>query len=140
MVLVVGVMFVSPTIGYSAPWDRFPGGSRGPAGAYGGYSGHYNPQPYYPPSRHERSHDNGNDALLVAGAVLGGIALVALIGNAISQQAAQKEVVYTQPAYAQPSGYSTGYSNTSGRWVTVSGQWVNGQWVPAHTVWVPSNP
>lgn len=136
MVLLVGFMFVSPTIGYSAPWDRYPAPSRFPAA----YSGHYNPQPYYP-TRHERSRDNGNDALLVAGVVLGGIALGALIGNAMSQQAATREVVYSQPAYAQPSGYSTGYSrNTSGQWVTVAGQWVNGQWVPAHTVWVPSNP
>jgi hypothetical protein len=135
MVLVVGIMFVSPTIGYSGPWDRYPGSSRGSAA----YGGHYDRQPYYPPApvRHERSRDNGNDALLVAGVALGGIALGALLGSVISQQNTTREVVYSQPAYAQPSGYSTRYSNTSGQWVTVAGQWVNGQWVPSHTVWVP---
>ncbi len=137
MALVVGVMFVSPVIGYSAPWDRFPGTSRAPV--YGGYTGHYAPQPYYP-DRHSRSRDSGNDALLVAGVALGGIALGALLGTVISQnqQNTAREVVYSQPAYAQPSGYSTGYSSTSGQWVSVAGQWVNGQWVPAHTVWVPN--
>ena len=46
MVLVVGIMFVSPTIGYSDPWNRYPGSSRGPAA----YGGHYDRQPYYPPA------------------------------------------------------------------------------------------
>jgi hypothetical protein len=140
MVLVVGIMFVSPTIGFSGPWDRYPGPPRGPAA----YGGHYNQQPYYPPApvRHERSRDNGNDALLVAGVALGGIALGALLGSVMSQPRTTREVVYSEPAYAQTSGYSmaSAYGNPPGQWVTVAGQWVNGKWVPEHTVWVPVNP
>lgn len=133
MVLVVGFMFVSPTIGYSGPWDRYPS-QRGPA-AYG--YGHYGQQPYYPAyDRHERSRNN-NDALLVAGVALGGIALGALLGTVMSQQNTTREVVYSNPTYTQPSGYSTAYNSSSGQWVTVAGQWVNGKWVPSHTVWVP---
>jgi hypothetical protein len=142
MVLVVGIMFVSPTIGYSGPWDRYPS-QRGSA-AYGGYRGNYDRQPYYPPApvRHERSRNNNNDALLVAGVAIGGIALGALLGSVISQQNTTRQVVYSEPVYTQPSGYSTtsGYGNPPGQWVTVAGQWVNGQWVPSHTVWVPVNP
>jgi len=141
LVFVVGIMLISPTMGYSDPWSRFPSPSRGPA-VYGGFS-HYDRQPYYPPvpARHVRSRHN-NDALLVAGVALGGIALGTLLGTVISQPRTSREVVYTEPAYAQPSGYNTtsSYGNPPGQWVTVAGQWVNGKWVPAHNVWVPVNP
>ena len=52
MVLMVGIMFVNPTLGYSDPWGRGPGQARGPAA----YSGHYDRQPYLPPQpvRYER--------------------------------------------------------------------------------------
>jgi hypothetical protein len=140
MVLIVGIMFVNPTLGYSDPWGRGPGQARGPAV----YSGHYDRQPYRPapqPVRYERSRSN-NDGLLIAGIALGGIALGAILGNAMSQPRVTKEVVYTEPVYTQPSGYRTAYNNEAppGQWVTVAGQWVNGQWVPAHNVWVPVNP
>ena len=46
MVLMVGIMFVNPTLGYSDPWGRGPGQVRGPAA----YSGHYDRQPYPPPN------------------------------------------------------------------------------------------
>jgi len=141
LVFVVGFMLISPTMGYSDPWSRFPGPSRSPV-VYGGFS-HHDRQPYYPPApvRHERSRHN-NDALLVAGVALGGIALGALLGTVINQPRTTREVVYTEPTYTQPSGYSTtsGYGNPPGQWVTVAGQWVNGKWVPAHNVWVPVNP
>jgi hypothetical protein len=134
MVLVVGIMFVSPTIGYSDPWSRrYPGSSRAAA-----YVGHYERQPYYPPApvRYERSRNN-NDALLVAGVALGGIALGALLGSVVSQQNTTRQVVYNDPV-----GYRTAYDNDTppGQWVTVAGQWVSGKWVPAHNVWVPVNP
>jgi hypothetical protein len=133
MVLVVGIMFVSPTIGYSDPWNRYPGSSRAAA-----YVVHYDRQPYYPPApvRHERSRNN-NDALLVAGVALGGIALGALLGSVISQQNTTRQVVYNDPV-----GYRTAYDNDTppGQWVTVAGQWVSGKWVSAHNVWVPVNP
>jgi hypothetical protein len=139
MVLMVGIMFVNPTLGYSDPWGRGPGQSRGPAA----YSGHYNRQPYPPahPVRYERSRSN-NDGLLIAGIALGGIALGAVLGSVMSQPRVTREVVYNEPAYTQPSGYRTAYNNDTppGQWVTVAGQWVNGQWVPAHNVWVPVNP
>lgn len=141
LVFVVGFMLVSPTVGLADPWNRFPGPSRSPA-VSGGFS-HYDRQPYRPPTpvRHERSHSN-NDALLVAGVALGGIALGTLLGTVISQPRTTREVVYTEPAYAQSSGYGTtgDYGNPPGQWVTVAGQWVNGKWVPAHKVWVPVNP
>src|SRR5512145_1059560 len=142
LVLVVGVMFMSPTIGYSDPWNRYP--SQRGSGTYGSY-GHYDRQPYYPPApvRHERrSRSNDNDALLVAGVALGGLALGALLGTVMSQPRNSREVIYSEPVYAQPSGYSSsgGYSNPPGQWVTVAGQWVNGKWVPAHSMWVPVNP
>jgi hypothetical protein len=134
MVLMVGIMFVNPTLGYSDPWGR------GPAA----YSGHYDRQPYAPapnPVRYERSRGN-NDGLLIAGIALGGIALGAVLGSVMSQPRATREVVYNEPVYSQSSGYRTAYDNETppGQWVTVAGQWVNGQWVPAHNVWVPVNP
>jgi hypothetical protein len=139
MILVVGIMFVNPTLGYSDPWGRNPVPVGGPAA----YSGHYNRQPYPPPNpvRYERSRSN-NDGLLIAGIALGGIALGAVLGSAMSQPRATKEVVYTEPAYTQQSGYRTTYNDNTppGQWITVAGQWVNGQWVPAHNVWVPVNP
>jgi hypothetical protein len=140
MVLMVGIMFVNPTLGYSDPWSRGPGQARGPAG----YSGHYDRQPYAPaphPVRYERSRGN-NNGLLIAGIALGGIALGAALGGVMSQPRTTRQVVYSEPAYAQPAGYRTAYDNEtpSGQWVTVAGQWVNGQWVPAHNVWVPVNP
>ncbi|HEX2964958.1 MAG TPA: hypothetical protein VHO84_04205 [Syntrophorhabdaceae bacterium] len=141
LVLVVGFMFISPTVGYSESWSRHSG--------YQGRTGgdhRYAPSPYparYPSHvevRHERSR--GNDALLVAGVALGGIALGAVIGNLMSRQQAAKEVVYTEPAYApQTTIYgNSGYDSPPGQWVTVAGQWVNGKWVPAHSVWIPVNP
>jgi hypothetical protein len=134
MVLVVGIMFVNPTLGYSDPWGRGPAQARGPAS----YSGHYDRQPYLPPQpvRYERSRSN-NDGLLIAGIALGGIALGAVLGNIMSQPRVTKEVVYKDPA-----GYGTAYDNDTppGQWVTVAGQWVSGKWVPAHNVWVPVNP
>ena len=137
MVLMVGIMFVNPTLGYSDPWGR--GSSRGPAA----YSSHNVRQPYPAPNpvRYERSRSN-NDGLLIAGIALGGIALGAVLGSAMSQQRVTREVVYNEPVYTQPAGYRTAYNNDTppGQWVTVAGQWVNGQWVPAHNVWVPVNP
>ena len=47
------------------------------------------------PVRHERSRNN-NDALLVAGVALGGIALGALLGSVMSQQNTTREVVYNR--------------------------------------------
>jgi hypothetical protein len=140
MVLMVGIMFVNPTLGYSDPWGRGPGQARGPAG----YSGNYDRQPYAPaphPVRYERSRGN-NDGLLIAGIALGGIALGAVLGSVMSQPRTTREVVYSEPVYSQPSGYRAAYDNETppGQWVTVAGQWVNGQWVPAHNVWVPVNP
>lgn len=139
MVLMVGFMFINPTLGYSDPWGRSPGQVRGPAA----YSGHYDRRPYPPPNpvRYERSRGN-NDGLLIAGIALGGIALGAVLGSVMSQPKVTKEVVYAEPAYAQPSGYRTTYNDNTppGQWITIAGQWANGQWVPAHNVWVPVNP
>jgi hypothetical protein len=135
MILVVGIMFVNPTLGYSAPWDRYPGQVRGPS--VNDYR-HYDRQPYptHNTIRYERSRSN-NDGLLIAGIALGGIALGAVLGNIMSQPRVTKEVVYKDPA-----GYGTAYDNDTppGQWVTVAGQWVSGKWVPAHNVWVPVNP
>ncbi len=140
LVLVVGFMFVSPTIGYSQSWDRYAGRYTRNGGDYYGYSRTPYPTRYpsHPEVYHERSR--GNDALLVAGVVLGGIALGAVIGNLISTRQPQREVAYSEPVYApQATTYgNSGYDNQAGgQWVTVAGQWVNGKWVPAHSVWVP---
>jgi hypothetical protein len=142
MVLMVGIMFVNPTLGYSDPWSRVPGHTgRVAANDYR----HYDRQPYPTPNpvRYERSRGS-NDGLLIAGIALGGIALGAVLGSVMSQPRVvnTREVVYNDPVYTQPSGYRTAYNNDTppGQWVTVAGQWVNGQWVPAHNVWVPVNP
>jgi hypothetical protein len=136
MVLMVGIMFVNPTLGYSDPWNRYPGQARGPA--VNDYR-HYDRQPYPAQNtvRYERSRSN-NDGLLIAGIALGGIALGAVLGNIMSQPRVTKEVVYNNSAHAQPSAYDN--NNPPGQWVTVAGQWVSGKWVPAHNVWVPVNP
>jgi hypothetical protein len=129
MVLVVGIMFISPTMGYSNPFDRDSGYAR--HGAVNNYR-YYDRQPYHSPApvRYERSRGD-NDGLLIAGIALGGIALGAVLGSVISQPRVvnTKEVVYNDAR--------TVYNEDTppGQWVTV-----NGQWVPAHKVWVPVNP
>jgi hypothetical protein len=136
MVLMVGIIFVNPTLGYSDPWNRYTGQVRGPV--VNDYR-HYDrrPSPTQNTVRYERSRSN-NDGLLIAGIALGGIALGAILGSVMSQPRVTKEVVYNNPAYTQPSAYDN--DTPPGEWVTVAGQWVNGKWVPAHNVWVPVNP
>jgi hypothetical protein len=136
MVLMVGIMFVNPTLGYSDPWNRYPGQVRGPAVNDYRYRDHQ-PYPTHNAVRYERSRSN-NDGLLIAGIALGSIALGAVLGSVMSQPRVTKEVVYNNPTYAQPSAYDN--DNPPGQWVTVAGQWVSGKWVPAHNVWVPVNP
>ena len=117
LVLVVGIMLVYPTAGFS--YDR----------------GHYRPAPRY------SSH--GGNGLAIAGVALGAIAIGAIIGSVMSQpRETTREVVYTEPAYAQTSGYGPAYGREEplGQWVMVPGQWVNGQWIPDHQAWVPVNP
>lgn len=136
MVLMVGIMFVTPTLGYSNAWDHGRGDGR--RAVVNNYN-HYDRQP----SRYYRSHNN-NDGLLIAGIALGGIALGAILGSAMSQPRTvdTRQVVYADPAYSQPTEYGSTYNEDTppGQWVTTPGQWVNGQWVPAHNVWVPVNP
>jgi len=124
LVLVVGIMLVYPSLGYSHPYD------------YG--RGHYRPD--VRPTSHGGGGGNG---LAIAGIALGAIALGAIISSAVSQPHVNtRQVVYTEPVYAQPTGYGSDYYENAppGQWVVAPGQWVNGQWIPAHKVWVPVNP
>jgi hypothetical protein len=136
MVLMVGIMFVNPTMGYSNSWDRGRGDAR--RVVVNNYN-HYDRQP----ARYDRSRNN-NDGLLIAGIALGGIALGAILGSAMSQPRTvnTQQAVYNDPVYSQPAAYGATYNEDTppGQWVMAPGQWINGQWVAAHKVWVPVNP
>lgn len=143
LILMMGSMIVSPSVGYSSSFDRGRGYNRGVA--VNNYN-RYNRQPMRPYNnvRYVGSRGN-NNGLLIAGAALGAVVLGAVIVSAMSQPgyATTRQVVYSAPpsgsiAYAQPSGY--GMDAPPGQWVIVQGQWVNGQWIPAHNVWLPVNP
>jgi uncharacterized protein YcfJ len=136
LVWMMGIMVVSPSVGYTHSSDRDRGYSR-PV-VVNNYNRHdRQPSRPYNNIRYERSHSN-NDGLLIAGAALGALALGAIIGNSMSQPryATNERVVYGAP----PSGPSAYADAPPGQWITVQGQWVNGQWVPAHNVWMPVNP
>ncbi len=134
LVLVLGIMILSPSVGYAGPYDR---------AYYGrGYYDHGPRKVVVNNVRYERGYYN--DGWTIAGVALGGLALGAIMGSALAQPrpATVREVAYAAPACAPSPVYGTSYSSEAppGQWVTVKGQWVNGQWVPAHKIWVPVNP
>ncbi|MBI4008074.1 MAG: glycine zipper 2TM domain-containing protein [Planctomycetes bacterium] len=90
-----------------------------------------------------------------AGALLGGA-----VGSEMEKQETRQQIEQQQqeieqlkqqqrqPAYGGPppqapaeaEGGQPALQAPAGHWVEIPGQWVGGQWVPAHKVWVPTNP
>ncbi|MBF0549899.1 MAG: glycine zipper 2TM domain-containing protein [Deltaproteobacteria bacterium] len=101
-----------------------------------------------------------------AGTLIGagvGTLVGSIIGNAVDQDEQQRReagwatrstaYAYPQSEYSLGSRRVTTYETTtttydaqpslarsSGKWITVPGQWIEGRWVPSHKLWVAGNP
>ncbi len=82
----------------------------------------------------------GNTGATLIGTA-GGALAGAIAGNAVDQVETRERLGNMEQSQRMAyTALPTSMDSPPGRWVDVSGQWVNGRWVHSHKVWIPVNP